>query len=153
MRLGYFAVGSETPGGAMPTSGAGTYSGIAIGRAVVDGADHAFSGIAKFAADFADGGSISGGITNITVYDPHGTILQAGTMNDITFADGTLSRNSFKGNASASPATGSAADITDAKGGFRGNFFGPGHESIGGTFNLSNDKSTVAGAFGAKLEK
>jgi transferrin binding protein len=150
--VGFYSVGSATPTASVPVTGSATYTGGALGIAVLNQSStgYLFNGIATLTAIFSSD-TISGAITSINAYSTGQPNTPVGTLNSINFTSGTIGGNGFAGSASTSSTAGTAADISGASGTFRGNFFGPAAQEAGGTFGLTNSTTNaiISGSFGA----
>lgn len=138
---GWFAVGSLTPGQAIPTSGNVQFAGALTGQLVTGDTTAAFAVIAAPVTIDVDFAARSAVFSSTNFRDTHGTIYTGtGLSGTLTYAsqqnalDGQLTSTLYAGAASA-------------------RFFGPGAEEIGGGFVLSptdpNSAGRVVGAFGA----
>ncbi|HYZ48832.1 MAG TPA: transferrin-binding protein-like solute binding protein [Sphingomonas sp.] len=151
--------GARTPAESMPRSGSATFAGGAAGYlgqasgTPADTASGTFYGAATLTANFASN-SISGSVTDITVYRrgaQNKTVI--GTANDV-FLTGTISGAIFTGTATAGTTPGSAYDLGGATGAVAGAFFGPAADEAAGTFSLFGGPrgASMVGSFGAKRQ-
>ena len=145
---------------AMPTTGSATYTGGAVGYVLqtpgTGGANNAaqFWGTSSLTASFSSGGgSITGGITGITLWSVanggNGQSRITGTMNNIGLS-ATISGSSFSGTTSATGTAGTAFNLTSATGSLTGAFYGPAANELAGVFSLANTNVKLFGSFGAK---
>jgi hypothetical protein len=133
---GFFVFGSTTPGPGIPTSGSATFRGSWLGMSgsgsVLDPFDIVIEGSITGTASFASR------TLNLSAQDTAGAPRFTGSL---SYAAGV---NSLTGSVSSSTsgATGSA----------RAQFFGPGAEELGGTFNIpaTPNSRSLSGAFGMK---
>jgi hypothetical protein len=146
--VGQFANGSQTPLASLPTSGTATYTGTStsggvIGGYLVPGGNNTITGgtvtgDVNMNVNFGTN-AVNGQLTNMTAKPITGGSVP---WNNVTL-NGNISRSSggsFGGSASANPAPAGAGSVglgTAAQGNFSGNFFGPAHNEIGGTWTLS----------------
>jgi hypothetical protein len=130
---GYYVVGDVT--GAMPTSIAGTYSGIANGTVwtALGGTD--YSGTFSMYVNFAGGtGSVSA--FNVSI----GTPLGAGAS--IAGGSGTITGNSF-----SLTGTGYVNNGTAGTGSANGSFYGPDAKMVGGVWQANSAGGNANGNF------
>ena len=156
---GIMELATGTPATALPTKGTVNYTGGARGDVYTTNTKSdliSFSGVLKLTANFTSS-TILGGISKISTID---TVTKAaGTMNDISFSQGSIMGSSligagtYKGTAFAVGSGPSAgANIAGATGAFSGGFYGPSAAETTGTFSLSGTKNgvVVIGSFGGK---
>jgi hypothetical protein len=158
--LGQFATGSQTPVASLPTTGTATYtgsgtSGGVIGAYFVPGGNNTITGgtvtgDVNMNVNFGTN-AVAGQFTNMVAKPITGGSVP---WNNVSMS-GQIDRagvGSFGGpvTVGAAPSgAGSAGFGTGAHGNYTGNFFGPAHNEIGGTWTLS--ESTADGgkaAFG-----
>jgi hypothetical protein len=146
-QAGVISAGVPTPGNAIPTTGAATFTGLANGFFVpnvggIPGLGFMTSANMTANVDFV-ARSIGFSTTN-SLQMPLGST--AGTLNSALDMTGTLTYapavNSFSGtvNTAANGMTGTAT----------GRFYGPAAAEIGGTFHLSGPTGVLLGGFGGK---
>jgi hypothetical protein len=130
---GYYVMGDVT--GAMPTSIAGTYSGIANGTVWTDLGGTDYSGTFSMYVNFAGGtGSVSA--FNVSI----GTPLGAGAS--IAGGSGTITGNSF-----SLTGTGYVNNGTAGTGSANGSFYGPDAKMAGGVWQANSAGGNANGNF------
>ena len=145
---------------AMPTTGSAAYTGGAVGYILqtpgTGGANNAaqFWGTSSLTASFSSGGgTITGGISNITLWsvanNGNGQSQITGTVNSIGLS-ATISGSSFTGTTSAGTTAGTAFNISGGTGSLTGAFYGPAANEVSGVFSLANTNVKLFGSFGAK---
>ncbi len=148
--MGVFTTGTPTVTTNMPTTGAGTFTGNAVGYVATGNAatNVSFTGNATINADFASR-TLSGAITNITS-TTIATPATTGTLGTIAFGSSTYSGNTFSGSALAGGSATDAIDLSGATGSYGGVFYGFNAVEAAGTFALTKSGANVIGAFGVK---
>lgn len=144
--LTFFAAGSITPAGQMPTTGSGSYSGIADGLWVDGDVTYRLYGSpVSLTADFATGG-VTTTLDLVGRGDPFGDFLNASTTRLGVFTGtGTIGALSSRFDGNFAPTGGWAGQ-------FRGFFFGPAAREFGYTFRLNGgpDQTAFGAAVGRK---
>ncbi len=134
-RGGAFHQGFETNPDNMPGTGSASYSGDMVGIASKDGVTYDIGGEVNMTANFG---------TNRIM----GSIDTDNTFNDITLAETNISGNKFTGAASLE-SSGAASALSDgATGSYRGAFYGPSADEVGGSFLIQDGSNFAAGGFG-----
>jgi hypothetical protein len=148
--MGVFATGTPTATTNMPTTGAGTFTGNAVGYVATGNAatNVSFAGTATINADFASR-TLSGSITNITSTSI-ATPTTTGTLGSIVFGSTTYSGNTFAGSALASGSATDAIDLSGATGTYGGVFYGFNAVEAAGSFAVTKSGANVIGVFGVK---
>lgn len=156
LRGGLFWQGLETDPQRMPTSGSASYTGIVEGAGFHgEWGSYELEGDLVLRADFRNGaGTIAGGIENIGAWavDPSpGYDENRVSFNEIALGEGSIAGNRFQGTAiSGAPGESQLSLPEGVTGSFKGGFFGPTGEEVGGQFRLEADKNTTIGAFGGR---
>ena len=149
-----FVTGYATPAGAVPTTGAATYTGSVRGEVILPQAGRengvnygALSGDATLFANFGTG-TITGNLLNMVSTDFDGNKLP---WNSVSLS-GTLSgQNMFSGTSMATSAPGNSVSLRGtATGTFAGAFFGPRGQELGAVWTLSDGIGAAFGTIGAK---
>lgn len=138
-RGGAFHQGFETNPDNMPGTGTASYSGEMVGVASKGGTQYDISGDVSMTANFGTG-RISG---NIDTND---------TFNNIVLNETGISGNKFSGNATVESSAAAGAFGDSASGNYRGAFYGPSAEEVGGTFLIRDGDNFAAGGFGGSEE-
>lgn len=132
----------------MPTSGSASYAGGAVGFVNANGNAADWAGTLALTANFAAiGGTISGSITNIAVYDKNsGTSV--GSLNNLTLNLGSFAKKTFFGSVSANTTAGTYANLAGGSGLYKGAFYGPSAAEVAGVFHFSGTNVHLTGSFG-----
>lgn len=154
LRGGLFWQGLETDPQRMPGTGSATYVGLMEGAG-----DHAawgeywFEGNLTVTANFA-AGTLEGRIDGIEAGAWHaadGFDESRTAFNDIVLEAGSIAGNRFDGRAVAgAPGDSQLSFAQGAEGDFKGGFFGPDAEEIGGQLLLQEEGNIAGGAFGGR---
>jgi hypothetical protein len=150
--LGVFSTGTPTAVTNMPSTGAATFSGTAVGYVATGNAatNVSFTGTASLSTDFA-ARTISGTISGITTTNL-ATPTTTGTLSNIVFGSGTYNAagNTFGGMAASLSAATDVVDLSGATGQFSGVFYGPNAVEAAGSFAVSKTGANVIGTFGVR---
>lgn len=138
-RGGAFHQGFETNPDNMPGTGSASYSGEMVGVASKNGVQYDIAGEVSMTANFGTG-RVSGSIdTN-------------NTFNNIVLNETGISGNKFAGNATVQSSGAAGAFNDSASGTYRGTFYGPSADEVGGTFLIRDGSNFAAGGFGGREE-
>ncbi|MES1997917.1 MAG: transferrin-binding protein-like solute binding protein [Pseudomonadota bacterium] len=141
--IGYYVSGSETPSGAIPTSGSATYTGLLQGIYYSGSTLLGTIADVTLTADFTNR-NLAFSTNNSITYVRGGTVGSTQASRSDLNMTGTLSylsgSNTFTGAVTDATHTGTAT----------GSFYGPVAQEVGGVFSVSGGGSSHTGSFVAK---
>lgn len=140
-----FAYGVDTPNTAVPRTGSATYNTALLGVLADDTDGYYLVGTLGINANFQSGAlTMTGGANG---FDATGKRV-AGVGNITGSGQISATENNFAGTATALGISFETGRTFDMAGSFRGKFFGPTAQEIGGALSLSGSGMNAAAAFG-----